>query len=76
MVIKGLVAGPLAVVLVTALPLVLVTAVLAVVALVSLLPAQKLRTHVCRLIGLLTAYAVVVREGHPPHGAAQMGRRH
>ncbi len=67
MVIKGLVAGPLAVVLVTALPLVLVTGVLVVVALVSLLPARSLRAHTCRLIELLTAYAAVLHDlGRPP----------
>lgn len=67
MVIKSLVAGPLAVVLVTALPLVLVTGVLVVVALVSLLPARKLRAHICRLVRLLTAYAAVLKDvGRPP----------
>ena len=59
---KSLIAGPLAVVLVTALPLVLVTGVLVVVALVSLFPARKLRVHSCRLIRLLTAYAAVLRD--------------
>ncbi|MGH3870775.1 MAG: hypothetical protein ACRDSR_04545 [Pseudonocardiaceae bacterium] len=71
MVIKSLVEKPLAVAFVAALPLVLVTGVVVLLALVSLLPARRLRTHTYRLIKLLTAYVTVLRDsGRLPPPAA------
>ncbi|MGH4007220.1 MAG: hypothetical protein ACRDTH_03455 [Pseudonocardiaceae bacterium] len=75
--IKSLITGPLAVVLVAALPLLLVTGVLVVVVLVSLFPARKMRAHTRRLIELLTVYAAVLRNvDRPPPPACDHDPTH
>lgn len=64
--INNVASGPLVVIFVAALPLVLVTAVLAVVVLVSLLPGDRLREHARLVIKDLTNYAAVLRGTSPP----------